>query len=174
MIGVHVSLAELNSRDRQGFVSVCGPLFEHSPWVAERTWQHRPFGSLSALHRELVATVEAASPEEKLGLISAHPDLVGRMAGGERLGELFAREQAAAGLDSLSPAEADLFRSCNRRYHEKFGFPFVICARQNRKEAILLEFPERLDQSREQEIATALVEIAKIAWLRLLDAVTEA
>ena len=56
---------------------------------------------------------------------------------------------------------------------EKFGFPFVICARENRKEAILAAFPVRLAHTREQEIAAALAEIAKIARLRLRDAVTE-
>ena len=173
MTSVQVTLRELNTADRDGFVSVCGPLFEHSPWVAERTWSRRPFASLSALHRELAAAVESAAPEEKIGLISAHPDLVGRMAGKAQPGELSKREQAAAGLDSLTDEEIALFRTYNGRYRDAFGFPFVICARENRKEAILRAFPERLAHSREQEVATALGEVAKIAWLRLRDAVTE-
>ena len=168
-----MSLTELNAADRDGFVSVCGPLFEHSPWVAERAWSRRPFTSLSLLHRELVAAVEAAAMEEKISLISAHPDLVGRMAGEAQLGELSRQEQAAAGLDRLTTEEAALFRAYNDRYHDAFGFPFVICARENRKEAILRAFPERLGHSRELEIVTALGEVAKIAWLRLRDSVTE-
>ena len=59
------------------------------------------------------------------------------------------------------------------QYREKFGFPFVICARQNRKEAILEAFPRRLANSRETELATALDEVFKIAQLRLADAVWE-
>jgi len=174
MSGAPVALSKLNLADREGFVSVCGPLFEHSPWVAHRTWERRPFGTLSALHSQLVATVEMADAEEKIGLIRAHPDLVGRLAASGGLTDASAREQAAAGLDSLSVQEVGLFRTYNREYHDKFGFPFVICARENRKEAILRAFPERLSQSKQQEIATALAEIGKIAWLRLLDAVTEA
>ena len=61
------------------------------------------------------------------------------------------------------------FREFNRRYREKFGFPFIICARLNKKEAILKAFPRRLENSREQEIETALGEIFKIAELRLRD-----
>jgi 2-oxo-4-hydroxy-4-carboxy--5-ureidoimidazoline (OHCU) decarboxylase len=49
----------------------------------------------------------------------------------------------------------------------------VICARQNKKEAILRAFPRRLAKSREAELATALCEIYKIAQLRLGDAVWE-
>jgi len=169
-----VTLRDLNTASQARFTSVCGPLFEGSPWIAERTWPRRPFSSLQAMHRALVSTVETASREEKLALIRAHPDLVGRLAQAPVLGALSAGEQAAAGLTSLSLEEADRFRSLNRVYHDQFGFPFVICARENRKEAILRAFPERLRHSPDQEIATALSEIARIAWLRLQDAVVEA
>ena len=60
-------------------------------------------------------------------------------------------------------------RDYNRRYREKFGFPFVICARVNKKDAILAAFPGRLENSRAEEIETALREIFKIADLRLHD-----
>jgi len=175
MSGQAVALAKLNSESLQGFLGVCGPIFEQSPWVAARTWARRPFASLSALHRELVATVEKATAEEKTALLCAHPDLVGRLAeqADLTLSAASAQEQSAAGLVSLSQEEADRFRQYNEEYHKRFGFPFVICARENRKEAILEAFPRRLAQSRDQEIATGLSEIAKIAWLRLKDAVTE-
>ncbi len=174
MSGGPVALAELNDESLEGFLAVCGPLFEHSPWVAARTWPRRPFASLAALHRELVATVETAAEKEKIALIRAHPDLVGRLAAGAARSAASAREQSAAGLDALTREEADQFREYNEQYHDRFGFPFVICARENRKEAILRAFPRRLAQTREQEITTALSEIARIAWLRLQDAVMEA
>jgi 2-oxo-4-hydroxy-4-carboxy-5-ureidoimidazoline decarboxylase len=168
-----VTLRELNDRDQAGFVAVCGPLFESSPWIAARAWLKRPYGSIDALYRELTAVVEAATAREKLALISAHPDLVGRLARRERLSAESRGEQAAAGLEAVSEAERERFDRLNREYREKFGFPFVICARENRKEAILAAFPARLAHTREQEIAAALAEIAKIARLRLADAVTE-
>ncbi len=167
------SLRALNACDRAAFVSVCGQLFEGSPWIAERTWQRRPFPSREALLRALLETLELSSEDEKVALIAAHPDLVGRLAREGRLTEESAAEQRAAGLDSVSPQEAALFERYNRSYRERFGFPFVICARENRKEAILAAFPARLEHPRAQEIATALAEIGKIARLRLLDAVTE-
>jgi 2-oxo-4-hydroxy-4-carboxy-5-ureidoimidazoline decarboxylase len=168
-----VALSTLNQAPLEGFLSVCGPVFEHSPWIAERTWPRRPFASVQALREALLSTVENASAEEKLGLIRSHPDLVDRLAREAGLGVLSAGEQAAAGLNELSTEEAQQFRSFNRSYRERFGFPFVICARENRKDAILHAFPERLRNSREQEIAAALSEIGKIAWLRLRDAVAE-
>ncbi len=135
------TLSELNARDLPGFVDVCGPLFESSPWIAERTWPRRPFASIDVLHRELVATVDAATESEKIRLIAAHPDLVGRMAREGALSSASSREQKAAGLGELSAQEIARFEAYNRDYRVKFGFPFVICARENRKEAILAAFP---------------------------------
>jgi 2-oxo-4-hydroxy-4-carboxy-5-ureidoimidazoline decarboxylase len=84
-----------------------------------------------------------------------------------------AREQASAGLNQLSPEEIALFQRHNAAYREKFGFPFVICARLNKKDAILEGFERRLPHSRGEEIQTALEEIFKIAALRLRDLVEE-
>ncbi len=169
-----VTLAELNGRDRAGFTAVCGPLFEGSPWIAERAWDHRPFESLRCAARaRWLQRCTRATREAHLALIAAHPDLVGRLAREGRLGAASQSEQRAAGLDRLSAEEVALFDSYNKAYQEKFGFPFVICARENKKEAILSAFPARLEHAREEEIAAALREISAIARLRLLDAVEE-
>ncbi|HEX4631476.1 MAG TPA: 2-oxo-4-hydroxy-4-carboxy-5-ureidoimidazoline decarboxylase [Chthoniobacterales bacterium] len=160
-------LAELNAMERVEFVRVVGPIFEHSPWVAARTASQRPFPSREALHAALLAAVEKASDEEKVCLIRAHPDLIGD----DKLTAASKSEQASAGLQHATPDEAKQFREYNRQYRERFGFPFVICARLNKKEAIARAFPVRLRNSREQEIEIALQEIHKIAELRLKDLV---
>ena len=166
-------LSELNEADGDAFVRVCGPLFEHSPWVAERTFDKRPFASIDALHEELCRTLRAASRDEQVKLIASHPDLVGRLAREGRLTRESTSEQAAAGLTQLSDDEVAAFERFNEAYRAKFGFPFVICARENKKGAILAAFPDRLKNTREREIQTALGEIETIARLRLLDAVSE-
>jgi len=163
----------VNQVDREGFVRLCGAFFENSPWIAQRAFDRRPFENLDALHRTLCETVGSASRDEQIGLIASHPDLVGRLARQGALTSESTREQAAAGLTSISQAEIDQFERYNAAYREKFGFPFVICARENKKDAILAAFPIRLNNSRQQEIRSALEEIFKIARLRLLDAVSE-
>jgi 2-oxo-4-hydroxy-4-carboxy-5-ureidoimidazoline decarboxylase len=168
-----LSLSRLNELGRGAFVEAIGPCFEASPWVAERAWAARPFHSLGALHATLVGAMRGASEGEKLALIRAHPDLVGALARGARPAPASLDEQRAAGLDRLSSEETALLESYNSAYKEKFGFPFVICARENRKEAILSALPSRLGLSREEELETALREIAAIARLRLLDRVEE-
>ena len=163
------TFANLNSLSRAEFIRIVGPAFEHSPWIAEAAWAKRPFASPDELHRELCQTVTVADEERQLALIRAHPDLVGRLALAGRLTKESTNEQASAGLDQLTPDEIATFKANNASYKEKFGFPFVICARLNKKEAIMNGFKVRLDNFREQEIKTALEEIFKIAELRLRD-----
>src|SRR5207245_4434389 len=110
-----------------------------------------------------------APVEQQVALLQAHPDLVGRAALAGRLSPESTGEQAAAGLDHLSPEEIATFTRLNSAYRDRFGFPFVICARENKKDSILAGFATRLRNSREQEIEIALGEVAKICYLRLSD-----
>jgi 2-oxo-4-hydroxy-4-carboxy-5-ureidoimidazoline decarboxylase len=106
-----------------------------------------------------------------VALIAAHPDLAGRVAREGRLTPASRGEQAVAGLDRLTSAETARFDAANARYRERFGFPFVICVREHDKASILAALESRGAHDRAAEIATALAEIAKIARLRLEDAV---
>jgi OHCU decarboxylase len=161
------SIPQINRLPGEAFVGVIGPVFESSPWIAEAVWPQRPFTNLDHLHRALCDVVTQADEVRQIHLIQAHPDLVGSAA---RLGTLTPEsrdEQASAGLDRLNPEEVKAFQEYNRQYRSKFGFPFVICARLNKKESILAGFKERLGRSRAEEIKTALGEIFQIARLRL-------
>ncbi len=167
------SLAEINQLDHASFVRGVGPVFEHSPWIAEATWIQRPFADFAQLHLALCQTVTEAGDARQLALIRAHPDLVGRAALTGTLTRESTGEQIGAGLNQLTPAEIALFQKNNADYQAKFGFPFVICARLNKKTAILAGFERRLNNPQAQEIKTALVEIFKIAELRLRDLIAD-
>jgi len=164
-----LTISQLNQFCQTEFVRVIGPVFEHSPWIAETAFTKKPFADLENLHRALCETVKTSSEEKQLALICAHPDLVGKIALVGQLTKESMNEQASAGLNKLSPEEIDLFQKQNTAYKNKFGFPFVICARLNKKAAVLAGFETRLKNSREQEIKAALEEIFKIAELRLHD-----
>jgi 2-oxo-4-hydroxy-4-carboxy-5-ureidoimidazoline decarboxylase len=166
------SIAALNAADRATFVAAIGFAFEDSPWIAQAAWERRPFADRAALHAAVVAVVAAAPPERRVALIAAHPDLAGRVAREGRLTAASRGEQAAAGLDRLTVAERARFDAANAAYRARFGFPFVICAREHDTGSILAALERRAENGREAEIATALAEIAKIARLRLEDAVS--
>ncbi len=165
------TLTVLNACDRDTFVAALGHLFEHSPWVASETFDERPFSDLDGLDAALAATMRAAPADRQIALVRAHPDLAGRLAQAGKLTESSAREQSAAGLDRLSPVEAAEIQRLNNAYKERFGFPFVICARLNAKDTIVSAMRSRVLNSADAELSTALDEIAKIARLRLNEAI---
>lgn len=168
-----LTLEQINQLSREDFAQALAGIFEASPWIPAAAWGERPFESVDALHRSMCKVVDNAAPEQKESLIRAHPDLVGEAALRGTLTRESAQEQASAGLDRLSPDEIARFTQLNKEYRHRFDFPFVICVRENKKEGILAGFNSRLHNTREDEIETALTEIAKIARLRLEDTVSD-
>ena len=162
-----ISLASLNACDRAAFVATLGHLFEHSPWVADEAYAKRPFPDADSLFAALCASMRGAPAARQLELLRAHPDLAGRLAKAGALTESSTREQSAAGLDRLSAAEADEISRLNEAYRARVGFPFIICARLNAKDAILSSMRARVKNGAATELSTALGEVAKIARLRL-------
>lgn len=141
-------------------------LFEHSPWVEQRADAAPASGDRWT---DLMAVVAAASPEEQLALIRAHPELAGKAAIDRSLTADSAAEQASAGLDRLGEAEFARFHALNAAYRERFGFPFIICVRLTDKAGILAAMERRLANDRDVEIAEALAQIGEIVRLRLED-----
>jgi len=166
-----ITLQELNTLDQEHFVQALRSLFEGPPWIVREAWHDRPFESVAQLHRSLCNVMYTASVEQQIALLQAHPDLVGRAALAGTLTPESTSEQAAAELGNLSSEEIATFNRLNSTYRDRFGFPFVICARENKKDSILAGFATRLHNSREQEITIALGEVAKICSLRLHDTV---
>ena len=167
-----MTVAQLNAADREQFTASIGFAFENSPWIARAAWDRRPFADVDDVLRAMAGVLEAASDEQRVALIAAHPDLAGRVAREGRLTAASRHEQSAAGLDRLTAQELTLFDELNTAYRDRFGFPFVICAREQTTASILRALERRARNSREAEIETALSEIEKIARLRLKDAVT--
>jgi OHCU decarboxylase len=150
----------------ENFLDRFGGLFEHSPWVAARTAALAPFADAAALHAAFMKTVAAATPDEQLGLIRAHPELGVKSV---PLTQASDAEQTGAGLKALTAAEYARFAQLNAAYREKFGFPFIICVRMHSKNGIFAAFEQRLKNAPAAEQARALTEIGHITRLRLDD-----
>jgi OHCU decarboxylase len=161
--------AQVNRLSDAEFVATFGPLFQGPPWIAEEAARKRPYDSLYALRHAFHTALFEAPPERQLELIRSYPDLAARIA----LGPESTRDQTSAGLNRLTPEEYERFDALNEAYRAKFDFPFVICVREHTKETILESFERRLENTPMQEQAAALVEIAKIANLRMDDLVED-
>lgn len=155
---------------KEEFVQQYGSIFEHSPWIAERAWDGElgPANDTAiGLHFALRTQFRMATPEQRLGVLRAHPDLAGKLAAAKRLTEASTAEQASAGLDALTDGERERFEALNTAYVDKFGFPFIIAVRDNTKTSILKAFETRLNNSADAEFAAACAQVERIALLRL-------
>ena len=166
----HVRWDRPSQMAKADFVAKFGGIYEHSAWVAERahgmelgTAHDSAIGVGNALARAFRSSATA----DRLKVLRAHPDLAGKLAAAERLTADSTAEQASAGLDALTDEERDTFQKANAAYVAKFGFPFIIAVRDHTKDSILRAFETRLQNSVEEEFATACAQVERIAALRL-------
>jgi 2-oxo-4-hydroxy-4-carboxy-5-ureidoimidazoline decarboxylase len=152
---------------REEFVARYGGIYEHSRWVAEQVFDQQPIDDSINLAPLLAACVDRADEEVQLTLIRAHPDLAGKAAIAGELTEDSSIEQKRAGINQCTPEEFEEFQSLNKRYKDKFGFPFVMAVRNSTRQEILAAFAARLDNDKDTEFKTAISEIHQIAELRL-------
>ncbi|MFJ5748467.1 2-oxo-4-hydroxy-4-carboxy-5-ureidoimidazoline decarboxylase [Peribacillus frigoritolerans] len=134
---IHATLNALNEIPLSEFVEKLKDIFEHSPWVAQRAGEFRPFSSCESLYERMVNVVQTASEEEKLNLIQAHPHL------GKTMSSFSQSELKTAGLSQLSEAEYKLFLD---------NFPFILTVRGINKDEILQAMEDRLKNSKEHVI----------------------
>ena len=164
---VKLTLKQVNEMNQEAFILAFGPLFEHSPWVAERAWGSRPFAKITGLISALEQEVERASREEQLALLRAHPDLGTRV----RMTDHSVQEQSGAGLNQLTPEEYEQFLSLNKQYTDAFQFPFIMAVKGQTKDTIREALRFRIEGELEVELGKALQEVCKIGRFRLADIV---
>lgn len=160
------SLAHAATLDCPAFEALLGGIYEHSPWVARRAWLRRPFASVGDLHAAMEAAVRDASHDEQLGLIRAHPELLGKLDAAV-LTEASRSEQACAGLDRCTAAEKARMQALNAAYRERFAMPFIVAVRGLDWEGIIARMEARLPNDAATEEAEALRQVGRIARLRL-------
>ena len=166
-----MDLEEVNKMGYAEFISAFRGVFEHGALAAATVWGAGPFPSSAALHEAFLRFLQRLDPEAKKGVVRCYPDLAGKLAGEGALTEESLSEHKAAGLLELSEEERAELVALNDRYKEKFGFPFVICARENKKDSILRGIKSRLGNSVSEEVENALAEIGKISRLRIANIV---
>ena len=157
---------------KDAFVSAFGGVFEHSPWIAERAHDLElgpAHDTAAGLHNALARMFRSASYDERLGVLTAHPDLAGKLAAAKRLTAESTSEQASAGLDALTDEERTKFTELNTAYVEKHGFPFIIAVRDHDKSGILAAFERRIGNDTDTEFNEACRQVERIARLRLED-----
>ena len=90
------------------------------------------------------------SDTDKKEVLDAHPAIGAKT--------LSARSAAEQGADEVPELD-----ELNREYEAKFGFRFVVFVNRRPKAALVPILRERLERTREEELATALDELVAIA-----------
>jgi len=168
----HKRFARPSQMAREVFIAAYGSIFEHSPWIADRAFDLElgpAHDSATGLHNALARIFRSASPQERLKVLQAHPDLAGKLAAARQLTDASTAEQASAALDALTDAERAQFQSLNAAYTAKHGFPFIIAVRDHSKAQILHAFETRIANPTEIELQTACKQVERIAEFRLKD-----
>nr|WP_210318647.1 2-oxo-4-hydroxy-4-carboxy-5-ureidoimidazoline decarboxylase [Alsobacter metallidurans] len=162
-----MSIDDVNALTTARFTQVFGGIAEHAPWVAERAAGSRPFATRSAMVDAFQRAIASAGETEQTALLRAHPDLAGRAALAGELTAESTREQAGAGLDTLTADEFARFTALNDAYRARFGIPFILAVKGATKHHILASFESRIGGALVEERMTALAQVLRIVRFRL-------
>ncbi|XP_013185654.2 2-oxo-4-hydroxy-4-carboxy-5-ureidoimidazoline decarboxylase [Amyelois transitella] len=165
------TISEVNALDGEQFEAIFGNVIELCTDAAVQAQKEKPFKDVKRLCEAFVRYLDNLTEPEKLVILQLHPDLAGRMAAQGELTRESTEEQRSAGLLDLSNEQMETINIRNYSYREKFGFPFIICARENKVQSIIEGLQRRYRNTKEQEICIGIEEVKKICRLRILDIV---
>ncbi len=140
---------------REAFTRCCGS----QRWVAGML-ARRPFASAEDLFAAADAIWAVLDSADWLEAFSHHPAIGATGARG-----FSAREQAQV-AEAPAPTLQEL-EALNRRYRERFGFVFLVCATGKSAGEMLALLRARIDNPADVELRIAAAEQAKITRLRL-------
>ena len=169
-----LTLEQLNAADAATATDLLDGLYEHSPWIAAKALEQRPFKSMAHIKHAMAKVLAESSEQAQLDLIRAHPELAGKQMETNTLTAESTNEQKKAGLTNCTPEELDHIRKLNAEYGKRFGFPFILAVRGARglglnKAEIIATFERRMFNHPAYEQAEALRNIHRIAEIRLND-----
>jgi len=160
------AIDKVNKLSRTEFVEVFANIFEKTEWIAEKLYDQKPFNSFEDLCSEMLEIFKTSSKETQLKVLKAHPDLADKVTINS-LTTNSRTEQSSAGLGQCSKEESNEFKNLNNDYKKKFSFPFILAVKGKNKVEILSEFKKRILNSVDDEFTEAIIQVCKVANLRL-------
>ena len=157
------SIEKFNKLSKPEFISIFGNVFEKTQWIAEKTYNSKPYKNFEELFSKMMEIFENSKKERHLEILNTHPDL----AVEKKLTEDSKNEQKNASLNECTNEEFEEFKKLNEDYKKKFGFPFIIAVKGKNKEEILNSFRQRITNNINLEFEEAKKQVKKIASFRL-------
>tara|TARA_Y100000590_G_C15443450_1_gene909775 strand:- start:233 stop:742 length:510 start_codon:yes stop_codon:yes gene_type:complete len=157
------TLDKVNKMNKSDFISVFGNVFEKSTWLAEKVFDNRPFKNYDELSNKFLNIFESEKKENHLKILISHPDLaVEKIMTKDSI-----KEQNTAKLNQCTKEELEEFIKLNLEYKEKFKFPFIVAVSGKNKNEILKIFRQRIKNEINNEFSEAIIQVKKIALLRI-------
>ena len=157
------SIDKVNKLNKSDFISIFGNVFEKTEWIAQKSYDSKPYKNFEELFSKMVEIFENSNKESHIKILNAHPDL----AVEKKLTEDSKNEQKNASLNQCNDKEFLEFKNLNEEYKKKFGFPFIIAVKGKNKEEILNSFRQRITNNINLEFEEAKKQVKKIASFRL-------
>ncbi|SPT74844.1 Putative purine permease ygfU [Arcanobacterium haemolyticum] len=161
-----VTLADVDTMDRDEFVSTFRTLFNTHVWPLEKAWESRPFESVNNLRNAILVAVVRADEESRAALIADYPDMYELISAEDNEG--MSRDIGSLALGSASEAQLAELKDVCDQYRAKFDQPYVACLGTDTTiEKILADAHHRLENTPEIENIYALTQVVEIAEDRL-------
>ena len=157
------SIDKINKLSKPDFISVFGNIFEKTQWIAQKSYDLKPYKNYEELFLKMIEIFENTNKENHLKILNAHPDL----AVEKKLTKDSKNEQKNASLNQCTNEEFIEFKKLNEEYKVKFRFPFIIAVKGKNKEEILNSFRQRITNNINLEFEEAKRQVKKIASFRL-------
>jgi OHCU decarboxylase len=158
-----ISIDKINQLTKNDFISIFGNIFEKTKWIADSTYNLKPYKNTKELSATMVKIYENSKKEDCLKIFNAHPELTVE----KNLTEDSKSEQNNSNLNQCNDDEFKEFQILNIKYKKKFGFPFIIAVKGKNKKEILDNFRKRIENKIELEFEEAKEQVKKIANSRL-------
>ena len=157
------SIDKINQLTKNDFIDIFGNVFEKTYWIADKTFNLKPYKNFNELLSTFFKVYENISKEDLLKIFNAHPELTVE----KKLTDDSRKEQGDASLNQCSDQEFIEFKKLNVNYKKKFGFPFIVAVKGKKKEEILENFRQRFTNDTKKEFNEAKEQVKKIATFRL-------
>ena len=157
------SIVKVNKLSKSDFISIFGNVFEKTEWIAQKSYDSKPYKNFEELFSKMMEVFENSNKESHIKILNAHPDL----AVEKKLTKDSKNEQKNASLNQCTEKEFIEFKKLNEEYKKKFRFPFIIAVKGKNKEEILNSFRQRITNNINLEFEEAKKQVKKIANFRL-------
>ncbi|XP_060532087.1 2-oxo-4-hydroxy-4-carboxy-5-ureidoimidazoline decarboxylase-like [Cylas formicarius] len=164
----YLTIQDVNGLESDRFIKIFGNVVEHCLAAGIGILKNRPFNSVEDVVHAVVTYLDNLKLTEKEKILQLYPDSVSKLAGfSNSMLEFNTHQKIVNSSRSLRFEEKKRLKQLSKDYRDYFGFPFIICSKEDDIDTICATMESRLKNCKEKEIEIAMNEVKKICKLRI-------